>query len=445
MMATYTALWLAQSFISLGFAAVFAALSLGLAWLLVWFRLRSLGRRADAGWLAAYRFWVRIFALALVLASAGGVVVLIQLPALWPGLPQRISAVSSPLLALALASVLICKTCFLGPMLFAQRRLHPAIHTFTVLMVAVGVTLALTCLLVLGTWMQTPAGTALQDGQIVVRDWGQVLRNPAMPWYTGLYVSSSLLGAACVVLAVTARQGLTRAADSGERLAFRSALVVALVSAVTLAVLLPGSGRMTALHQPAAAAAGAAYWHSGEPADAVLFAWPDATQKRNRAALAWPDAGRYWLGVDAQGHPRGLDQFSGMHPPVAVVFLSMRGAWLVGLLTLLTLVYVGLRRWWSAPDGLSRWERTWLMVVGWSGAWLLPCGMATLLLGAYPFAVQGAITLNEIMADASPVQMIVVLACTSVVYGLLLAGFVAMIRHAARYGVIPVARHRGRA
>jgi len=444
-MTTTTALWLAPSFISLGFAAVFAALSLGLAWLLAWFRLRSLGRRADAGWLAAYRFWVRIFALALALATAGGVVVLIQLPALWPGLPQRISAVGSPLLALALASVLIGKTCFLGPMLFAERRLPPAIHAFTVLMVAVGMTLALACLLLLGSWMQTPAGTVLQDGQVVVRDWGQVLRNPAMPWYAGLYLASSVLGAACVVLAVTARQGLARPADAGERLAFRSARVAALASVLALAISLPGWGRMTALHQPAAAAAGAAYWHSGEPADVTLFAWPDATQMRNRAALAWPNAGSYWLGVDAYGRPRGLDQFSGMHPPVAVVFLSLRGAWLIGLLTALTLVYIGLRRRRTAPYGLSRWERAWLAVVGWSGAWLLPCGMAALLFGAYPFAVQGAITLDEVMADAGAGQMIAITACTAIVYALLLAGFVAMIRHACRHGVIPVARHRGRA
>jgi len=425
--------------------AVFAALSLGLAWLLAWFRLRSLGRQANVGWLAAYRFWVRAFALSLALALAGGVALLVQMPGLWPGLLTRISAVGSPLLAWAAASALLFKTCFLGPMLFAEQRLAPAIHVATVLMVAVGITLTLACLLLLGSWMQTPSGVELQDAQFVVRDWGQVLRNPSMPWTAGAYLAGSLLCTACVVLAVTAWQAATRPADAGERRAFRSALGLATISVLSLAALTPGAARMTAVHQPAKAAAVAAYWHSDAPVDVTLFALPDQTQMRNRAAWTWRNLGERWLGVNAQGRPRGLDQFTGMHPPVALVFLGTRGAWLIGLLIVLTLAYLALRRQRTTPDGLSRWERAWIVWMGWSSACLLLCGVATLVFGAYPFAVYGVITLDEVMTDAPLWQMIAIVVCTTTVYALLLAAFVAMIRHAARYGVVPVTRHRGRA
>jgi len=439
------ALWLAQvqSFLSLGFLAVFAALSLGLAWLLTWFRLRSLRRRAHAGWLAAYRFWVRVFALALTLAFAAGVAALIQLPGLWPGLPERISAVGSPLLALALVGVFCVKVCFLGAMLFAERRLSASVHAFVVGMVAVGITLTMACLLLLGSWTQTPAGAVLQNGQFQVQDWAQALGNPSMPWYLGLTLAGSLLGAACVVLAVTAWQGAGRAANPPERLAFRTSLAVALFSALALAALLPGLGRVTAVHQPAKAAAIAAVWQSSPAPDLTLLAWPDAGQARNRAAWTLPHAGGLWLGTDAQGRARGLDQFAGMHPPVALVFFSVRGAWVVGALTLLTLLYMSVRRWRTAPDGLSRRERACLIWLGSAGAWLLLFGVATLVFGTWPFAVQDAITLGEVLTDAPVGALIASLAASIVVYAVLLVAFVGMLRHAARYGVIPVTRHRG--
>jgi len=320
---TYPALWLAQvqSWISLGFMAVFAALSLGLAWLLAWFRLQSLRQPTDAGWLAAYRFWVRVFALSLTLALAGGVVVLIQLPMLWPGVLERISAVASPLLTLAVIGAFLVKVCFLGPMLFAERRLSPAIHACAVLMVAVGVTLILACLLFLGAWMRTPAGGTWIDGQFVVHDWWQVLANPAAPWYAGQYLAASLLCAACLVLAITAWQRRTRPANPQEQLAFRSARILALASALTLLALVAGAANMTSLYQPAKVAATA----------------------------------------------------------------------------------------------------------------------------VYPFAVQDTITLDEVVTQATAWSLFAIVVASVVAYVLLLAAFVAMVRHAARYGVIPIKRHRGRA
>ncbi|NLC37509.1 MAG: cytochrome ubiquinol oxidase subunit I, partial [Alcaligenaceae bacterium] len=61
---THMALWISQAqfFMSLSFMLLFLLLEIGLAWSLVVFRLRALGG-ADR-WLQAYRFWVRVFALA---------------------------------------------------------------------------------------------------------------------------------------------------------------------------------------------------------------------------------------------------------------------------------------------------------------------------------------------------------------------------------------------
>ena len=78
---------------SLSFLAFFLAFSLALAWVLLFFKIRARWS-GHGGWTAAYRFWVRIFALAFVLTLATSVPVLIQLGSLWAGLMDKIGNVA---------------------------------------------------------------------------------------------------------------------------------------------------------------------------------------------------------------------------------------------------------------------------------------------------------------------------------------------------------------
>ena len=127
----------AQFVTSLSFLALFLSVALALAWILLFFKLRA-RMSSNGGWTAAYRFWVRIFALSFVLTLAASVPVLIQLGSLWAGLMDKIGNVAGPLLGYGILSVFILKSCFLGVMLFGQRRVSDGAHTLAVLMVAVG-------------------------------------------------------------------------------------------------------------------------------------------------------------------------------------------------------------------------------------------------------------------------------------------------------------------
>src|SRR5690606_7403971 len=107
---------------------------------LAYFRVRSL-LASPAPYIGAYRFWVRIFALAFILSFAASLPVLIQLGSLWPGLMGKIGDVAGPLLAAGILSVFVFKSCFLGAMLFGERRLVPKVHALVVCMVALGATI----------------------------------------------------------------------------------------------------------------------------------------------------------------------------------------------------------------------------------------------------------------------------------------------------------------
>ncbi len=445
---THTTLWLSQIqfYTSLGFMALFLMTEVGLAWMLVYFRIRSLSAPADT-WMAAYRFWVRVFALAFILAFAAGLPVFIQFGSLWPALMGKIGDVAGPLLAAGITSVFVFKSCFLGAMLFGERRLSDKAHAVVVFMVAVGALVMAFWLLALVSWMHVPMGAVMHDDQYQVSDWAAVIFNPALPWYAGLFLGASMLLAAFLVMGVVAAQSLRRPSQENERLAFRAAVRLACVCVVLQVVFVTGAGLVTARYQPAKAAATAGYWHSGQQPDLVLLGWPDAALRDNRAAWRWRHAGGRWLGQDPHGVLRGLDQFSGMAPPVAATFWSFRLAVLAGLLMAVTAWITGWRahRHGYDPGAMSRGWRHILTGTAFL-AWVMAlAGVAHVLLGAYPYAVNGTVTIDEV-AGATPAG---VLACSllafSIVYLLFVGGFLHALRHIARYGVVPVARRRGRA
>lgn len=443
-----TALWLstAQFFLSYGFMALFVALELGLAWALFYFKVRGLWS-GNPAWTEAYRFWVRVFALAFFLGLAGSMPVLIQFGSLWPTLMFKIGEVAGPLLAAAILTTFIFKSCFLGAMLFGQRYVSDRVHALIVFMVAAGCSLALFWVLALQTWMQTPTGASLIEGRYYTGNWVHIIFNPSLPWYGAQVLTLAALTAAFVMMGVTAGQTFRRPLADSERLVFRTALVAAAVCVVLQGWAGAGIQRALAGYQPARMAATDAYWHSGGAPDLVLFAWPDEDSASNHAAWIWHDAASPWLARDAKGGFQGLDRFAGMAPPVALTYWLFRLMLLVGL----AMALVSWLTWWRVrkqqydPGGLSRGWRRVLVGMTFSGWAACALALGYAVFGMFPYAVNDTVTLREVGGDVDTWALLAGTAAYLVFYGLLMWGFLSLLRHVARYGVVPVARRRGRA
>src|SRR5690606_13817459 len=90
------------------------------------------------------------------------------------------------------------------------------------------------------------------------------------------------------------------------------------------------------------------------------------------------------------------------------------------------------------PGALSRWGRHILKGMTFSGWLLLLAGVAHILLGALPYAVNGTITMTEVLGSASMQALLGGYLVYMVLYLLLLISFFQLLRHIARYGVVPV-------
>lgn len=443
---TQLALWLSQAqfFVSLSFMLLFLLLEIGLAWALAFFKLSALAGREQ--WTQAYRFWVRIFALAFILAFSSAVPVMIQFGSLWPALMDRIGNVASPLLAVSVLSIFIFKSCLVGAMLFGQRHMPERLHAALVALVAVGLTLAVICPIMLFSWMRTPRGAVFSNGQYVVTSWSELLFNPSFPWYAGLFLCLAFATTSLFVLGVSARQSLSRPLQDVDKAVFRGAARASVVCLALLSVTAVLAARALAPHEPARAAAALGYWQSSaEPS----LAWLAKADEQGADRWAWRshNRGGDFLARDAQGVYRGLDQFSGMSPPRGLTFWSLRVAALVALLMMIITALAAwrLRRSGDDPSVLSIRAKQVLAAMG-MGGWLMAvAGFAHLVAGAHPYAVAGTVTLSEVLTGTSEPTLFVGGAALLTVYGFCMVGFFQLLQHGIHYGVVPVARYRGRA
>src|SRR3569833_3350103 len=146
--------------ITIGVAS-FLAISVGL-WL--WSGLLA--------FLSVFDFWKKIFAVAFGMGVGAGVVMSYQFGTNWSAVSDKAGPVIGPLMGYEVLTAFFLEAGFLGIMLFGLKRVGPKLHFFATLMVAVDTLFSAFWILSANSWMQTPAGYALNEsGQFVAADW----------------------------------------------------------------------------------------------------------------------------------------------------------------------------------------------------------------------------------------------------------------------------------
>ena len=330
------------------FHILFPTISISLAWVLLFFKLRFV-KTGQQHWMDAYQFWVKIFALTFALGVVSGITMSFQFGTNWPGFMETVGNVAGPLLAYEVMTAFFLEATMLGVMLFGRARVSERMHTIATLLVAGGTTLSAFWILALNSWMHTPAGFEMINGQAHVTSWLEVIFNPSFPYrFTHMMLASGLT-VAFLVAGISAYRWLRqdRAAD----------VIASLKTGIYLAAFLiplqivagDFHGLNTLEHQPAKLAAMEGIWETQKGVPAVLFALPDEKTRTNRYEIAIPKLASLYLTHSLDGEVKGLNEFEGRHPPVAPVFWAFRIMVGMGLLMLAVS--------WSSVLQLAPWKK----------------------------------------------------------------------------------------
>ena len=415
--------------LNIGFHILFPSITIGLAWYLVYFRIRY-ERTRDPAWLDTYRLWVKVFALSFAMGVVSGITMSFQFGTNWPGFMLAVGNIAGPLLAYEVLTAFFLEATFLGVMLFGMNRVSGRVHIASSVIVAAGTTLSAFWILALNSWMQTPAGhVAEANGELIAGAWLEVIFNPSFPLrFTHMLLASGIT-AAFLVAGLSAWRLLKARDDASALKTLRfGARVAALLVPVQIVV---GDlhGLNTLEYQPAKIAAMEALWETRRGAPFVLFAIVDEETGTNNYAIEVPKLASLILTHDPDGEVLGIDEFGDDHPPVAPVFIAFRVMVGVGVLMLL-LSWIGafqLRK--NSVSTSLLWCFAAMTFSGWIA---VLAGWITTEIGRQPWLVTGILRTGEAAGEASGAELGASLTGYVLIYSLLLLSYMFVITHLAR-------------
>jgi len=422
---------------NISFHILFPTITIALGWVLVFFKLRF-ARTGDEAWMKAYFFWVKVFALSFAMGVVSGITMSFQFGTNWPGFMESVGNIAGPLLAYEVLTAFFLEAVFLGIMLFGFSRVPGWAHTGATILVAFGTTMSAFWILVLNSWMHTPAGFEMRDGVAFATDWAAIIFNPSMPYRLAHMLLASGLTVAFLIASLSALRWLM--GDRGEDV--RKTLRLGMVMGALLIPIQIFAGDMHGLntleHQPAKVAAMEGNWETRSNVPLVLFAIPDEAARENRFEIGIPNGASLILKHKADGVVPGLNDFVAedgtiLHPPVSPVFWSFRVMVATGM-AMLVISWAALffMRRGRGVEGLPQ-PMLWVLVpMGLSGWVATLAGWYTTEIGRQPWLVTGVLDTKAAVGDVAPALVATTLVAYLVVYAALLVAYIATLVYLAR-------------
>jgi len=418
---------------NISFHILFPTITIALGWVLLYFGVKA-NRTGDVGWLQAYHFWVKVFALSFGMGVVSGITMSFQFGTNWPGFMERVGNIAGPLLAYEILTAFFLEAAFLGVMLFGANRVSARMHTLATFLVAFGTTLSAFWIIVLNSWMHTPAGFEMHDGVAYATSWLAIIFNPSMPYRVVHMLLASGLTVAFLLAGISALRWLWNDQSLGIQKSMRTGVYLA-AALIPLQILVGDlHGLNTLEHQPAKVAAMEGNWETRGQVPLVLFALPNQTSRENNVELSIPYGASLILKHSPHGEVPGLNQFvldgEILHPPVAPVFWAFRIMVGIGLLMLIV-SWTG--AWQIKRSGApSRRCATVLVCMTFSGWVATLAGWYVTEIGRQPWLVTGVLDTASAAAKHPAPILGLSLATYLLVYVFLLAAYLSTLLHLAR-------------
>jgi cytochrome d ubiquinol oxidase subunit I len=282
----------------------------------------------DAGWRRQYRFWTPFFLLAFAVGVASGLPLEFQFGTNWAPFSAAAGHFFGQILGFEGAMAFMLESAFLGVMVFGEKRVPAGVHLLATGLVALGASLSAFLIMTANCWLQTPAGTILVAGKIVITDRLAATFNPDLiygfshMWVACLETTAFALGG------VAAWQILRRRDVAFYRRTLLASLVAAALLAPLQIALGDASGRAVGRTQPAKLAATEAHWQTNPPgrgASWALFAWPDPSGRGNLVELRLPFVLSLLSTHSPTGTVLGLNDIAPENrPPIVLPFYAFR-------------------------------------------------------------------------------------------------------------------------
>ncbi|NDY73652.1 cytochrome ubiquinol oxidase subunit I [Desulfobacter hydrogenophilus] len=399
------------------FHFLFVPLTLGLSILIAYMETKY-AWSGDKNYLRMTKFWGKLFLINFALGVVTGITLEFQFGTNWSRYSEYVGDVFGSLLAIEASAAFFLESTFIGIWIFGWNKISAKAHAGVMWVVAIAGNFSAVWILIANGFMQHPVGYDIRNGRAELTDFMAVVTNKHGLLEIIHVVPASLLLGAFFVMGISAYHLLKKQHTEIFLKSFRIALVVGLVSSLTLGFTGDMHGVNVSKHQPAKLAAMESHWETRTQAPIVMFAIPDETQEKNKIEIGSIPGVLSFLGFhDFNAEVVGLrDIPKEDRPPVLPTFVGFRTMVGLGTLFILLMIYGWIRRnkllespnflkimLWSIPLPYIAMEMGWVVSE----------------VGRQPWIVYNLMRTSDAVSPIAGTQVMVSLTAFILVYGLL--------------------------
>ncbi|MCU0305397.1 MAG: cytochrome ubiquinol oxidase subunit I [Thermoanaerobaculales bacterium] len=402
-------------------------------------------RTGDETYKKMTKFWGKLFLINFAMGVVTGIVQEFQFGMNWSEYSRFMGDIFGAPLAIEALLAFYLESVFIGIWIFGWDRISKRLHATVMWLVAIGSNISALWILVANSFMQQPVGYVLRNGRAEMDSFFALLGNGHV-WVQWPHVFFSAVATAGFFVVGISAWHLLRGSD---RLgifsrSFRIGVVYAAVGIVLAMLVGHNQAQYMTRIQPMKMAAAEALWDSEDPAAMSLFTIGNERERRDVFAVKVPGLLSFLAHNSFSGEVRGINDLQEeavrIHgpgdyvPPVAVSYWAFRIMIGAGMLMLLLALY-GV---WKARSGVPT-ARWYLRASVWAIA--LPyiansTGWIFTEIGRQPWIVFGLQkTVDAVSLSVSGGEVVFSLVAFTLVYGILMAAGVVLLRKYATEGV----------
>ncbi|MCM3359520.1 cytochrome ubiquinol oxidase subunit I [Psychrobacillus sp. MER TA 171] len=392
--------------LTLSFHIIYATIGVGVPLMIMiaqWVGIK----KNDEHYILLARRWARGFVITVAVGVVTGTAIGMQLSLLWPNFMELAgNVIALPLFMETFA--FFFEAIFLGIYLYTWDRFeNQKKHLLLLIPVAVGASFSAVFITIVNSFMNSPQGFDMVNGQMVNINPILAMFNPAMPTKVAHVVVTAYMTSAFVLASIAAFRLLKGSNHVYHKKALYLTVKLGLIFSIATAIIGDFSGKYLAEYQPEKLAAAEWHFETQENAELVLFGILDDGEVKY--AIKVP----YALSILAYSNPTaeviGLDQFPvDERPPLYIHYLfNIMVVIGMGLAALSAFYWLGKRLKWSFVD--SRLFR-WLLVLGGPAAIIaIEAGWWLAEVGRQPWILRGIMRVEDAATTSGQVDFMLVL------------------------------------
>lgn len=337
-----------QMAFSLGFHIIFACIGMTIPFFMAYAEWKWL-KTNDLVYKDLTKAWSRGIAIFFAVGAVSGTMLSFELGLLWPEFMKHAGGIFGMPFSWE-GTAFFIEAIALGVFLYGWDRVPKWTHWFSGIVVGISGLASGILVVAANSWMNSPAGFDVVDGEYVNIDPLAAMFNDA--WFSQA-LHMSLASFVATGFAVAGLHGFYLLKNKDNRF-HKTAFKIALTFGSVAAILIPISGDLAAkdiaVRQPAKLAAMEAHYHTEKGASLIIGGIPNPETKTVDYALRIPYALSFLAHGDFNAEVIGLDQIpDDEEPPVMIVHFAFQIMIGIGsLLALISLVFLFLN--WRKKD-----------------------------------------------------------------------------------------------